>query len=202
MKKILLSLIATIAMTTGVQADMFISGSETLATDNVINLTLGDIQSIYVWADTDSGQSFSSISFNVTTDTPDLITAVDYSVTAPAPWASFGQESLNTGNLLVNNGGAFNFLGGFESSPGNEFFQLARIDIQALAGGSGNLGVEIGGAGIGITPPGSDAGWAFNSATVNVSAVPEPGTFAVLGVVGSAYSGYRIRRRKQKQNKA
>lgn len=210
MKKILilLSMILIPAAAPSLSRGDFIystSGTNALA-GSTLNLTQGDSSSLYVWVSTNPGQTLTGISFNVLSSSAPVVSATGHFVENPATgatttrWTSITVGGLNTSGNLVNNHRAFYLPGltngtGISTSGPADFVLYSTINFNATAIGSTELSFTATTAGVSQLGGGGNI---WNSipkgtATINVSAIPEPGSAALLALAGLAIA---FRRRK------
>ncbi|MCD0462850.1 PEP-CTERM sorting domain-containing protein [Roseiconus lacunae] len=158
-----------------------------------LNLTEGGAGgSLFVWVNNDEATTIEGLSLDVTSDTAGVALATDHLIENPGGrW--FGSTPGVLGDSpLVNDSNAFNFFGGFPQGLALH----SEILIDPLAAGVTNIGFDIGNNGIAVggQPPQSIS---FGSGSINVTAVPEPGTIAGLASIGMFGCGLVGRRRRR-----
>jgi hypothetical protein len=157
-----------------------------------LNLGLGETGSMFVWVSSDPGQTLTGIALNIVSDNLNVLQATSYEIENPSGdrWADVNNGTLGD---LVSGSQAFALppFAGDGLATGGDFVLHSTVQFVATELGSTNLSFTLGSNGVGdlngnVTPE-------FNTGFVNVTAVPEPGSFALLGLIGVAY-GYKRRR--------
>lgn len=184
MKNVLLALAVLLSAATSADAAIVKWSTSGVDANEGSNLTLqlGSTGSIYVWASTDSGEAIRGFSFDAISDNPSILEGTDHIIEEPTGrWLSTGPGTL--GDLVTgSNAIASSFLGQTGINTGGEENFVLHSEIQLLATELGTTNVMLQEGTAGISDGSNSIATQFFGGTVNVTAVPEPGTCAVLGL--------------------
>jgi hypothetical protein len=161
-----------------------------------LNLRLGETGSMFVWIRTDIGQTVVGIEMDIFSDDVSVLEATSHVVVNPGG-TRWGVEATS-GDLgdLVRGSSAFSIppFAGTGLTTAGEFLLHSEVQFQATGLGTTNL--SFGFPGNGIADEDGDITPITGTAVVNVTAVPEPGSFAAIGLVGLAVGGVRRWRKR------
>ena len=188
------------------KADFVFSTSSSSATAGTnLELQSGATGSMYVWMSTNTGQTLTAVSYNVFADTVGVATGLSHLVENPGGgrWSSINQGLVNTSGNLVNNTRAF-YLPGISAGTGiattglTDFVLHARFQVSAIGALGSSTGLTFTTTTAGVSQLGG-GGNIWNSITrgtgsITISAIPEPGSLAILGLAGLAQMMRRRRR--------
>lgn len=168
-----------------------------------LNLVEGGTGTMFVWVSADPGQNITGFSFEVVSSNSDVVQATDHQFLTPdGSWVDTDpgvfNDSTATGNL-VTGAQAFAIVpfAGTGLNTNGEFVPFSQLTLTGTAIGQSDLSFLLGGNGVSLSPEDNVAP-VFNTGSVTVSAVPEPGSIAMLGLLGAGYTGRRLRNRKKK----
>lgn len=195
-----LALLATALFSTESQADLLFSNSNSnpLA-GNVLNLEEGATGSLYTWVSGNAaGNNLIGLAFSVAESAPDVVSANAHVITNGGRWIAANGGQLNTTNLITDSASAGVPGTGIVSTGPTDFVLHSEIQLTASGIGSSTLSfTPHSNPGNGIQFQGVTGNQFANTtrgtAIVNVSAIPEPGAFAALAVMGM---GLLARRRR------
>jgi len=180
------------------KADIVFSISNTdAAAGSELTLRQGDTGSMFVWISTDPGTTYAGIGLDVLSSEAAILEGTNYEIFNPSlRWLDVDNGDL--GDLVTGtNALALPGVAGTGLSTDGDFALFSEVQFSALEIGTTNLAFEVNSKGIGdlngLVDP---ADINFGSGIVNVTAVPEPGSFAAIGIGGLAIGGYRRFRRK------
>lgn len=196
--------VATLCLVaTSARADIVFSTSATDAfagSDLVMNN--GTSSSMFVWVSTEPGQTLAGISIDILSSDAAILQATSHEVFGSVPlggdrWAQVGEGDLGD---LVDDGFGFALPGisgtGISTGDLGTFTLFSEVQFQATGVGTTGLSFDFGSQGI------SDGDTSFGPGDItfgtgsvsSLTAVPEPGSFAVLGLAGLGMGIYRRRR--------
>ena len=149
-----------------------------------VSLGLGDVGSLFVWVSTNPGQTINGLSLDIISDVPSILEATNHIISNPSGrWSN-----VNSGILgdLVDDSNAFVLFGDGIATTGLTDFTL-HSEVQFVATEIGTTELSFAEGSNLITDTVSSESIAdsieMGSGSVKVS-VPEPGAFALLGLVG------------------
>lgn len=181
-------------------ADIVFSTSATDANaGSDFSFQLGTVNSIFVHVSTESGQTINGLSLDIFSSNPGVLEAIDHNIENPNIFGSIDRWTGTDGGIhgdLIDNSNALAILDAGLSTSGLTDFQLhSRIDVMATAEGATALSFA---EGENLVTDTDSIGsiWSTISAgsgSVNVTAVPEP-TSTALVVLGASLFAFRRRR--------
>lgn len=194
--------VATLCLlATSARADIVFSTSATDAlagSDLVMNN--GTSSSMFVWVSTEPGQTLAGISIDILSSDPAILQATSHEVFGEGDrWFTTQEGDLGD---LVDDGLGLALLGfpgggtGISTGDLGTFTLFSEVQFQATGVGTTGLTFDFGSQGI------SDGDTSFGPGDItfgtgsvsSLTAVPEPGSFAVLGLAGLGIGIYRRRR--------
>ncbi len=185
---------------TSARADIVFSTSATDAfagSDLVMNN--GTSSSMFVWVSTEPGQTLAGISIDILSSDAAILQATSHEVFDPEGDRWFTTDSGDLGDL-VDDGLGLALIGlngeGISTGDLGTFTLFSEVQFQATGVGTTGLSFDFGSQGI------SDGDTSFGPGDItfgtgsvsSLTAVPEPGSFAVLGLAGLGMGIYRRRR--------
>ncbi|XZE53690.1 PEP-CTERM sorting domain-containing protein [Planctomycetaceae bacterium SH139] len=193
--------VATLCLvTTSARADIVFSTSATDAfagSDLVMNV--GTSASMFVWVSTEPGQTLAGISLDILSSDATILEATSHEVFNPNGDRWFTTQAGDLGDL-VDDGLGLALLGlngdGISTGDLGTFTLFSEVQFLATGVGTTGLSFDFGSQGI------SDGDVSFGPGDItfgtgsvsSLTAVPEPGSFAVLGLAGVGMGIYRRRR--------
>ncbi len=199
MKKILIALFcltAALNFNSAAESAVILSTSDTNATAGG-NLTLqnGETGKLFIWTSTRPGQTLQALSLNITSTNPSVLQATSSLVYNPAGrWLQTAGGTL--GDLVTNQRGATIGAGGINSGALDNYVLFSEVAFNATAEGLTNINLAIGSSGTSVTT-GTTFDATFSGGSVTVTAIPEPGSMAAIGMAGAALAYLRRRRQKK-----
>lgn len=164
------------------------------AAGNTLNLLEGQSGSMFVFISTEAGQTFNGMGLDILSSDPAVLQATAYNVANPSGrWLGIFPAMLGD---LVTEANAFNIVGGLSTTGLTDFTLHSEIVFDATALGSTQLTFA---ENANLITAGLDSvanTISFGVGSVNVTAIPEPSSYAVLGVLGLTVGGYRRLRRR------
>jgi hypothetical protein len=161
---------------------------------------------LYVWAATASNLTVAGMSFDIITTDPSIVTATSHEISYGVEgdrWFFDDPGDLNSGDLgeiLVDDAEALALPGingtGFSTAGEDQFALLSTLEFAATGLGTTLVDFDFG------SQPFSDGDAPISPSDVtflggSITAVPEPGSFAVLGLTGLAFGARRYRRKQR-----
>ncbi len=174
--------------------DVFYSTSSTdSAAGSSLELGLGETGSIFVWVTNGDLGPIEGLGLNFLSSVSAILQATGFNIEDPVGrWTGFPLTGdlgdLVTGSNVISLG----LLAGDTGILPNETLLHGEITFQATAAGLTDLSIQEG-RGVIAVDGAAPSSLRFGSATVTVSAVPEPGS-ALIGVLG--VSALLLRRRR------
>lgn len=198
--KILYTLVAIACLFSASQAkaDVVFSISNTdSAAGSDLQLQQGETGSMFVWISTEPGTTYAGIGLDILSSDAAILEGTNYEIFNP----SLRWLNVETGDLgdMVTGSNAFALPGvaGTGLSTDGAFALFSEVQFSALEIGTTGLSFAVNSNGIGdLVGTVDPATITFGTGSVNVTAVPEPGSFAAIGLGGLAIGGYRRLRRK------
>lgn len=198
MKTLLLSAAIAFGLlaTPSLAAVQFSTSGTDAGQGNSLSLQVGQSGSLFVWVSTDAGQTIAGIGADILSDNAAVLEGTAYIMPNPASrWA--GEPTVGALGDLVTGSNAFALPGivgtGISTAGQNDFVLFSEIQFSATAEGSANVSIAANANGFGDSL-GNDLSGQFAGvgAVVNVTAVPEPSSAALLTL---ALGGVFLRRR-------
>jgi len=153
-------------------------------------------QELFVWIENNSGGTIDGLSLDIRTDDPTFLEATSFATENPSGrWFGDPNEGiLNTEDAIVDNTNAivFGSFGGIGILDGQQVLHgTLTYDVTGNIGETADLSLAEGSFEITV-----DGGSAMDVTygTAQITAIPEPGSFAFLGLVGIAAVTRRRRR--------
>lgn len=206
--RILTLTVLLVGLAGSANAELFVGRTgEDASSGSALTLTLGEVLNLGIYARTDTDQNIRGLSFNLVSDNPGVLNStsfsfdpVDSAFTLKNPMEVGGVQGANlitesdTG-LLVNNAvaAALTSDAGLSSTASEPFVLLANLGISADALGSTVLSFSAGPQGV-RDQDGVVTDFATGTRAINVTAIPEPGCFFLLGALATGHYGRRRRR--------
>lgn len=179
---------------------LIFSTSETDAfAGNQLSLIPGDTGSMYIWASTDADTTITGFALNIDSSEPSILQATGHTINNPIVFGTFRRWNtpLGAGQLddLVQNSNAVAITQiGLNTGDLGTYALHSRVDFSVTGVGVTNLSFS---EGAGVFVGSNNTRWSdVTGGSAIVTAVPEPGSFAALGLAGLGLAGYRRIRRK------
>lgn len=166
---------------------------------NVLDLQVGQTGSMFLWMSTDAGQVVAGAGIDILSSEANVLEATSYQIANPNNrW--LGAPDNGTLGDLVTGSNAFALPGlgstGLSTSGQADFVLFSEVQFTATALGASQLSLVANSNGFASSATtNNDLSGSLNGVTagVNVSAVPEPGSAALL-LTAAAVCGWRRRR--------
>ncbi len=198
MKMLMFVLVACLtAFVSPAHAAIILSSSGTNANAGAdLSLQLNQASSFYVWVSTNPGQQINGLSLSILSSNPSVLNATSHTVSNPGGrWFSVNPGTLGD---LVTNSNAVQLTSGLTTTGQSDFTLHSEIQFVATGLGSTNVTIQPGSGNIAALGQGNiGPSISFGGGSVNVSAVPEPGSIALISLVGTTLAIRRWRTRKQ-----
>jgi hypothetical protein len=201
MKKIVFTLLFLCLAASQAQADIVFSTSGTDANAGTnLNVEVGQSASMFVWVSTNAGFTINGLNINILSSEADVLQATSHLIANPGGtrWNASAPGTL--GDLATNvNAIALFAPAGLSTTGLNDFVLFSEVQFDATALGTTNLSFTQGANSVTYRGVQGQTAWsqwnAPGTGTVNViSAIPEPSSAAVLGLL--SIGGLALRRRR------
>lgn len=169
---------------------------------NSLSLQVGQTGSMFVWMSTDSGQIIAGVGVDVLSSDPAALEASSYNIgTTNADASQRWVTPVTVGTLgdLVTDSNAFALPGilgtGISTTGQTDFVLFSEVQFTATGEGMTTLTLQANQNAFGDAQGNDLSGQLADvSASVNVTAVPEPGSGALLVLLGGVACWHRRRR--------
>lgn len=207
MKRIFWAVLVVCGLAAGsARADLVFSTSATDANaGTTVNMFEGDTASLYIWVSSLNGQTINGMGLDILSNDAAILQAISHTIENPIVFGSTrrwnGTPNGGTlGDLAIRSRAAAVTTPGVSTSGASDFVLHSTLQFTATALGSTEITFREGQDRMTAVGQGSIfSSISRGTANVNVlTAVPEPGSFAVLGLAGLACAGVRRFRKGNK----